>query len=30
MSRIKGNFFNGAAILIAEDSQTQAEQLVIT
>jgi two-component system sensor histidine kinase/response regulator len=27
MSRSKGNFFNGEEILIAEDSQTQAEQL---
>lgn len=27
MDRTKGNFFNGAEILIAEDSQTQAEQL---
>ncbi len=27
MGRTKGNFFNGAEILIAEDSQTQAEQL---
>ncbi|HEX3822175.1 MAG TPA: response regulator [Candidatus Sulfotelmatobacter sp.] len=27
MGRIKGNFFKGAEILIAEDSQTQAEQL---
>jgi hypothetical protein len=27
MGQSKGNFFNGAEILIAEDSQTQAEQL---
>jgi hypothetical protein len=27
MGRTKGNFFSGAEILIAEDSQTQAEQL---
>ncbi len=27
MGRTKGNFFNGVEILIAEDSQTQAEQL---
>jgi PleD family two-component response regulator len=27
MDRTKGKFFNGAEILIAEDSQTQAEQL---
>jgi signal transduction histidine kinase len=27
MGQTKGNFFNGAQILIAEDSQTQAEQL---
>ncbi len=27
MGRTKGNFFHGAEILIAEDSQTQAEQL---
>ena len=27
MDRTKGNFFSGAEILIAEDSQTQAEQL---
>ena len=27
MGQTEGNFFNGAEILIAEDSQTQAEQL---
>jgi PleD family two-component response regulator len=27
MDRTRGNFFSGAEILIAEDSQTQAEQL---
>ncbi len=27
MGQSKGNFFNGVEILIAEDSQTQAEQL---